>query len=1147
MYHHEDASFYNNNDNTDEGGGTADSGSGRGRKLRKKKKKRGGVGGGSRRSSSGGGFFGGGTSSIMSELSVGDIVMMEAGIRREASFSTKEAGGGGHGSRRQRRRRDRDRGQSDSDDMNDGSRRGRGPKSNRASLPLPPTLPEVWRMSSGLLSVVSFQSLFNSFSSNLLLGGNNGPPHPRDSSKEIHERTSTGGGGPHSRPGHRRQTSNAWVDEDAIHGPTVGTAANNKGKGKKNSSGLLASPVSGRRKGGFWRRNLRESWPLRTMISPTLPKLSSPWGSPKMFGSPKPGRDGRTLSESSTMRSTSGTLNSFYAHQGGGGYHHDGVASSFRFPNDVPSLLPPRHHHGDDDCLSYSPPRQLPKPPRQALLAASVESAGDSPLGNGFYRGSNWTTGARTMTMANMATPSRSGSNRSVAGSHSSERGLLHYYKYEEMDNKTNPVVLTNPYHHPVAMAGGTNSGGGGFGIAITTSNDSVVPAPLRLSSADSTLSGILRDTEKRLQDGTVTGVVARRSQRGSISPSKRALVRTASGGPLRPRSASITSSAAGGGGGGGNEHIATLMITSAGAVHAAPPSAQPSPASSPSRAAPPHHSRASGHIRQDSQASVDSEADSLFAAPSPMQDHFHPLTSPVKNGGMGFSPSGPPPQHPVPPLPLARHNSFTGSVSSSGSSLPTIYSVDENADGEGDDTRITAFGSSTSEGLNRLAGFVTSKSSSNTLDDPFVVNRPAGTRTTPSPTKPSSGGRSVAEFGQQCPPSLWSQSPLEAISGNSSRAIDPQARRSEPLFRSLVLLAAGPTSNFGTTEGKRRLDDHENTTKLAITGDDSEPNLVVHSSTIPNILVTTPSERADDSPLAKPAGTLCTQASSPTLGQGREQTPEVAPPSPALSKQLSNVYDYYMNTPSSDGHGFSGHRRAAGEVRKMSEASSAADARDFERNKNMALEELNKLIKSEPVEGRSVRPVSTPAMGTASGSNSARMVPPEWLSQHGRGQHQHKQPSLIPVSTTVAQLRRMNSQVSSYSNAASGYSDGSSSAPFLPPVIEGATPIVSPPRNRRDSARNYLAVGSPVHDKENKTGHAPGSRIPRPDVAAERGYLGVESQAPSTPRKKRPTRHQRAASSGGARASEDSLGLYDGDGFWISPERASRSNGFRM
>lgn len=1221
-----------------EGGG---GGSRRGRRLRKKKKRQ--RSGRSR--SSGAEGFGGGTSSIMSELSVGDIAMMEAGIRREMSSSTKEGGSGS------RRRRDRSSSNNNNNDNNNSSRRD----GRKKSLPLPPTLPEVWRMSSGLLSVVSFASLsnlYNSLSSNNVAGQGHGDP-----SKEhhvVHERTMGGGGGS-QRPHHRRRTSNAWVDEDAIHGPAVHVGAKSgKGKGKS----ILASPGGSRK--GSWRRSFRESWPLRTMISPTLPKLSSPWGSPfgsPLFGSPKPGGGGATggmMSESSTMRSTSGTLDSHYHHHhhhhhGGGDYHHDSAAA-FRFPNQ-PTLAPPRH--GDDcrccsDVIDYSPPRQLPKPPRQALLAANAESAGDSPLGNGYYRGSNW-TGARTMPNLSL---SRSGSGAST------DRALS-YYKYEEMDY---PVMLTNPQYHPAFAGvgnGNDNSGGGdgALGIAITTPMESMVPAALRLSSADSTLSGILRDTEKRLQDGTVTGVMARRNQRISMSPSKRTLGASASG-PLRPTSASLYSS----GTGGGNEHIATLMITTAGGVHPAPPPAPPSPAPSPTKQ--PSH-RASGHVRQDSQASIISEADSLFAEPSPMLDHYHALTSPVKNGGVGLSPSGPPPQQPVPPLPLARHNSFNGSMSSSGSSLPTIYSVDENADGDGDDTRITAFGSSTQDGLNKLAGFVTSKESSNTLDDPFVVVGAAAspTRMTSSPTRPVTSGRqsigvqpssarSVPDFSQgprlygglttRSEASLRSDSPLGAISGNSSRSADPRTRRSEPPPRSEsriprtqtpqsqrnVILLAAPTSAFSTVDREHRHQKRD--AMLETKSDDAGYGDMDHSLTIPNIFLTTPSEKSD-SPLPKRMDELRAQASSPTLGRGREQTPEFAPPSPALSRQnsqLSSVYDYYVDMPSNDHGALSSYRRAAGEVRKMSGTSSScysADQRDFERDKKKALDELNRLIRSEHMEGKSSRPVSMPTMDTTMGmtTSSVRMVPPEWLSNHmlvnresnqsqssspslpqyvtqsqvrtqnqeqprpqDRGQNR-KQPSLIPVSSTVAQLRRMNSQVSSYSNAASGYSDGSSASPFLPALMEGA-PIVSPPRSRRDSARNYLALGSPprivpgatrdegvvdssksdsgVNDKENNKHEASCSRpvsgpvsyaskIPRLDVKIERGTM-LERKAPETPKKKRQARHEKAgggyasgSGSGGggaSRASDDSLGLYDMDGFWISssPERKS---GFRM
>lgn len=1325
------------------GGSAVDSSEGgrRGaRKLRKKKKsrrkmQRGGSGRLGRSNSSGSFGFGGGTrgttNSIMSELSVGDIAMMEAGIIRETS--TK---GGRTGSRRMRR-------DYSSNSINSDHRWRRaaataglgagGGYKRRKTLSLPPTLPEVLRLSSGLLSVVSFASLSNLYN-NLSNGGNRNNNHNHnnddaaamedledDGSKEVHVRTTTaGGGGGPRRPTHRRTTSNAWIDEDAIHGPAVrvgggahaGGKSKGKGKGKGRDNkgkggggGLLSSPVGGGggRK-GLWRRSIRESWPLRTMISPTLPKLSSPWGSP-LFGSPRPGVGvgGGGLSESSTMRSASGTLHSRYHYYGEDYHHREGIAS-FRFP-DQPILAPPPR--GDDNnsrALNYSPPRQLPKPPRQALLAASVESAGDSPLGYGYYRGSNWTTGtARTMmAINNNITPSRTASGRSVSGTSvgrsvsgaSSERGLLSgYYRYEETNE---PLVLPNPYHYPTAAVASKSDGGGGGGsfvsgtvagsngppgIAITTPRESVVPAPLRLSSADSTLSGILRDTEKRLLDGTVTGVVARRNQRISISPSKRTLGASLSG-PLRPGSVNLGS---GGGGGGGNEHIATLMITSAGGVRAAPSPASPSPAASPSRA--PLH-RASGHARGDSQASMVSEADSLFAAPSPVQDHFHALTSPVKNGGVGvgLSPSGPPPQHPVPPLPLARHNSFNGSLSSSGSSLPTIYSVDENADGDADDTRITAFGSSTSEGLNRLAGFVSSKSSSNTLDDPFVVNWPPAaattatttttttTRTTPSPTRPATSGRrcggaqpapsrSVPDFSQgprlyggltsRGEASLRSDSPLGAISGNSSRADDSRTRVLEPPPRSesripraqarqppsqsqqrnMVLLAA-PTSSFNTTSGERR---HEQANhRLDRRGGNDEPNFVVHSSTIPNIFLTTPSDKGE-SPLPRHVEALRTQASSPTLGRGREDTPELAVPSPAaLSKKpsnLSSVYDYYMDIPLHEHHpALSPHRRAAaGEARKVSATTSssvysAADPRQFERDKERALDELNKLIRSERVgEGRSPRPVSTPAMGTTASAsanananaNSVRLVPPEWLSTHmlankpqhptpshprthhsqellhpqyhqERRQQQHqsqsqnqsqnpnaKQQSLIPVSSTVAQLRRMNSQVSSYSNAASGYSDGSSSAPFLPTLIPGTTPLVSPPRNRRDSARNYFAMDSPpkkmaLDDKENKATHAgatatsslssssssllfrsggPGGATQSHHGSSRLPKLEIPG-GPETPKKTRGGRHSNER----MRVSEDSLGLYDVDGFWISsssmssPERKSGSgSGFRL
>lgn len=1210
---------------------------GRGRRLRKKQRSQRSQRSrrGARSASSRG--FGGGTSDIMSELSVGDIAMVEAGIlRRELSTSTKkERGGSGS---RNRRSRGIMREHSDNSIGSRGHRR-RGLKT---TLSLPPTLPEVWRMSSGFLSTMSFASLHNIYNS---LSMNNGTFQSANAiqerrrrqqqqdeeaeeeedaelrSKEIGTMGAAGGGSHRSQ--HQRRTSNTWIDDDAIHGPAVHVGAitsnaGGKGKGKgKKSSGILAS--SGGSRKGSWRRNFRESWPLRTMISPTLPKLSSPWGSPfgsPLFGSPKAsGTGGGATSESSTMKSTiPGTLDSSR-------YRTDDVVSGFRFPNQ-PTLAPPYHSDNRSEVSGYSPPRQLPKPPRQALLAASVESAGDSPLGNGFYRGSNWTTGGRAM--ANMA-PSRSGSGRSIRSVGTVERGMnSNYYKFEEMDT---PVGLANPYHQPVAVAGGgggSSSGISGMGIALSTPRESAVPAPLRLSSADSTLSGILRDTEKRLQDGTVTGVVARRNQRVSMSPSKRNLG-VPSSGLLRPGSATAFSSA----GGSGNEHIATLMITSAGGVHHAPPPAAPSsPAPSPTRGPP--HSRMSGNFRQDSQASVLSEADSLLAEPSPVVDHFHALSSPVKHGGMGVGPSGPPPQQPVPPLPLARHNSFHGSISSSGSSLPTIYSVDENADA--DETHITVFGSSTSEGLNRLAGFVSPQTSSNTLDDPFVVIGAAATTSTkasPAPTatvanserrsfggQPSSG-RSVPDFSQG--PRLYggpvsrneallrSDSPLGAISGNWSKSVEAQARRSEPSSRSesripraqtpraqtpqsqsqhnAVLLAA-PRSAFGTMSGERRREERK--TIRQVNDDEEHENVIAHSSTIPNILLTTPIERTNSPLPNKHMDELRAQASSPTLGRSREGNPELIASSPTIS-QLAGVIDYYLETSSSDQHNLSPHNRAGGAGRTVSEKSSSADLAgdsEFERNKNKALDELNKLIRGDGGDDSRGRPMSTPAMGTTGTASSVRLVPPEWLSNHEVGNQEasqgsrpgqrqapnQKHQSMIPVSSTVAQLRRMNSQISSFSNAASGYSDGSSSGPYLPILMEG-NPIVSPPRSRRDSARNYLAVGgapivgpgtaerggrptterrkshSGVNDEENRTHEASSWRpAPGPRPRSQGSKIPrLGDRAPETPKKKkRPMGHERHSIGhvGAGRTSEDSLGLYDADGFWIASSSPEKKKG---
>lgn len=217
--------------------------------------------------------------------------------------------------------------------------------------------------------------------------------------------------------------------------------------------------------------------------------------------------------------------------------------------------------------------------------------------------------------------------------------------------------------------------------------------------------------------------------------------------------------------------------------------------------------------------------------------------------------------------------------------------------------------------------------------------------------------------------------------------------------------------------------------------------------------------------------------------------------------------------------------RRAAGEVRKISEdtttSSSYYSDQDqeqevYERDKMAALDELNVLLNQDIRTGQ-------PRVN-ATAAATVRMVPPE------QGHNIRNQ----EVSSTVAELRRMNSQISA---AASGYSDDSTAT---------ARPeVVSPPR-RGAAAKNYLALGSPPkstglrghQDKENDD--RKGSkrlRIGVDDNGMMRPGLAI-GMGMGTPVRNR--RHEQVQGQEMARErnrSEESLGLYE-DGFLISPER---------
>lgn len=854
------------------------------------------------------------------------------------------------GKLRKRIRVVRDRRERDGSDSEDETRLG-------SYLSLPPVLPMIKRASSGFLSRASSRQ-------SLLI---------RQSDGEMMS-------GAVQRPGpvQRRRTSNAWVDEDALHGPEMNVSPR-KSKKRKSKDRARRS----------WRRSIRESWPLKS-LSPTLPKIASfsSFGSPKLTG------------DVQQQNATRPML-------------HD-APSTFRFQHHlatIPRLSIPAGER--DPNPQYSPPRQLPKPPRQALLAANDEAAGRP----------------RSISPANMLYVPR-------------DRRTSHYASYEGMGERTMPAPLR------LSKGKGTS----------------------RSPSSDSTLTYILSTTDKRLAEGG-----ARRS-RGSLGPSAMG----------RERSGTVST---------GVEGDSTLVGSSTA-------SCSPSPRKQPNFKM---------HTRLDSQDSVLSD-DSLLALPvadpSTGLDigYFHGLSSPNK---------GSPPRQ---QQQQARQIILVDSPDSA-LSLSTCPEVDETAADE----------TPTKEAPK------TSKDQEN--DDPFVILRagpdvtaerrvPAASRAPAPPIhafndapRLSGGPGQLLGRNEITLSFLRSDSPLSTISGNS-RSPDLRPRRSmspqnEPKpqkpqtprsSQQAGVYLPAPTSAVSSTS-------HLHRRSLSTVADEEEDE----AAFVPGIALTSPSDKDNNSPAAKRLSELRSQASSPTLGRNREQTPDMPPPRPALPRDSvngrppSSYYETWSNNDAAS-HNSSTYRRAAGEVRKTSNTSSSHYT-DFEREKLDALSNLD--VGSNSQQRR---------------SQTIRLVPSE--------------PRLLPVSSTIAQLRRMNSTVSAYSNAASGHSEGSSTSPVLPTLREEETGrFVTPPR-KREASRNYLAVGSvPAagadagkeedgsnsNDKENERDGD--MRIPQVDFGG-----GVKNWSPDTIAK----RFLRVETSP-ERKSMESLGLYDADGFWISPERRAK------
>lgn len=778
-------------------------------------------------------------------------------------------------------------------------------------------------------------------------------------------------GATNSNNWHRRRTSEAWIDDDALHGPEVSPTKRSSAAARRSRSKSLMKS---------WGASIRESWPLKTP-SPTLPLLPH-------FGSLNGGQGPDAGHESFAMFQYSKD-------------YDDAAGDSF-----VPNLPPPLGAAARQRDGQLSPPRQLPKPPNQALLAANPSTAGLRPVSN---------------------LPGTASASKSPRG-----RGLS-YYKYEDTDQ---PVKNSGSPRSKVQRGAGVGTG--------------VVGPRGRAPSADSTMTQILKDTEKRLQDGVATGVATR--NRSSSSP------------PKRPPPPPL---------GLGPGAVTVALVRSR--------SRTPSPTKASSRA----HGVASSHARQGSQASFASEADSLFGDPSPPSLPYHGLTSPSRSKPSQQS------------SPHRRRPSLVPSFTSSASSLSTIHSETE----EAITPNTTAPNSSIPFGMNQIDG----------LGDPFM---PSKTSTPASKKVPSSVGRGVQDSGTRSHKrdknsGARSDSPLSPVTGNM-RSPD-----------------ATPTRGGNRTA----------TAKGAAKFDGAQPVV----TPIQGLSPTKVSDKGTPVPLFKRLSDL-----APPFRSG-DETPDVTHPSPALrnaNARLSSVYDFYADMPESSSQKNShnhntdptnNRRRAGGGQTRMVSSSAASvssslysdtSAAEGERERqNAALSRISMLLNQEI--GQQQVPSTTSTTSSSRPKPTVRV-----LSQNYHQQQQQQQyggdARISATVAAVAELRRMNSQVSAYSTAAaSAYSDTSS----LAAAANIRPESVVPPRGGAAAARNYLALGSPVKsspDREVRGRYELGDEDDDDAMTPTRNNRrGLARRAES---------FERDGSSGSG--SEDGVSLYDQDGFYITPAR---------
>ncbi|KAL8340671.1 hypothetical protein RB601_006659 [Gaeumannomyces tritici] len=765
---------------------------------------------------------------------------------------------------------------------------------------------------------------------------------------------------------HRRNSN--WIDEDAIHGPKIKKPTGSGGK-----------------------KSLRDSWPLKMMAPPTLPRLNLP-------GLP------------------------LYSHQ----KTEDALVIS--------------GHHGDS--TEAVPIRKLPPPPRPVLVVPSRPAPQQSP-----------------------------------------PRPFI-YEEYEEAEQG-----------RPVA-----NGEGEGDGSAARRPST----ARGRKPSTDSTLAEILQSTERRLQEGTMTGVARR--NRMAASPTR------------QPENSS-------------REHLVARVMTSrtAGAFEFVDDDEDDVPLSqlanrrrtpSPSKSAGPSPSKSAGvllaviqaspgHVRNTSEVSDISEPDSMFGDTTTTDVVYEATAVATRLTSPSRSPS------------RASVRVVDSPSTASSKSLSTLYSVDEAA--QDNSTQATSLpSSSVSEDRHSF-----SAGRKPTTTDPFVTfpGTPPSTRGTPIRLS-FSGGKVVDSAGSgklvlNRPPKLsksstgessptpvqrrsqaerilYSASPdgqTEILTSSPSRTSDKSRQEIQQLLetpslrtrmRSGVFPAPVLLPSQSPDEGQRELTDEgllpvrpalivtspstANTTRSFLFG--SSRDCEMESPTARRIVPPPHQLRVDTE-----------RCSSPTLGE-EDDFVSVVTPSPTSSPALSQKGGFSPSPGARYINSAMEARRVRGGKRVVSTASSIYSQYVDDPGRSGSPDKMQFMAARQslppcppplppaimvltPAEPEDVNEAAVAANNRLPLSSST--CPPKVLRQEkkglltvGGGVGFGGTGEKYLVTSTIAELRRMNSQVSNYSAVSSHHGGGGGGgntleSPTIPQLRGGGfSPLARPA-----GTKNYLALGT--------------------------------------------------------------------------------------